>query len=130
VHRDKLRAGVLQHFGVLQTLIVVLENAHFRRNWHVAVGVRRVDQLVYQLHVLHQEGPVVPLLGNPLRTAQIQIHGVALPLDHRGGRSEHVRVVGAELDYERAVRRARGELLLAVAIVFNEEARVEHGSVG
>jgi len=33
----------LKHFGVLETLCVVVEDAHFRSDGYVAVGVGRVD---------------------------------------------------------------------------------------
>jgi len=67
VHRDDLRPGILQHLSVLQALVIVIKDTHLGGDGHVAVPVRRVDQLVDELHIVHQKRSVIPFLGNPLR---------------------------------------------------------------
>ena len=101
----ELGAGVLEHLGVLEAALVVVKHPHLGGDRHVALRVRRVHELVDEPQVVHEERPVLPLFGNPLGAAQVEVDGIALALDHACRRRENVGVVGAKL---RGPQRQRG----------------------
>ena len=55
MHGNDLRAGILEHLRILQALVVIIKDTHLGRDWYVAVSVRCVDELVDQIHVIHQK---------------------------------------------------------------------------
>jgi hypothetical protein len=64
---------------------------------------RNSTEVVYQIPVILEKRSVMRLLGDVLRTSEVDIYGIAMSLDDFG-RCEELRwVVGAELDDERPV---------------------------
>lgn len=64
-----------------------------------------------------------------MRTAKVDVNGIAIVLDKLSCGEEDVRVVGAELDCQRPVLRARLEHHSAIFDVSGEKACMEHWSV-
>ena len=58
---------------------------------------------MYQLPLVLEERPVVPFLRDLLRTPEVDVNSIAVRLDDLCRSEQHLRVVGAELDYERTV---------------------------
>lgn len=93
-----------------------------------------------ELPLLHQEGTIFPLLGDPLRTPEVEVDGVATPDDLLRGLEPEVLVVRAELNDEGAIVRCDAlkgcrrhvKLLCSVAamVLVAKKAGVEHGRVG
>ncbi|GIX66217.1 flagellar biosynthesis protein FlgC [Babesia caballi] len=86
--------------------------------------------LRHQIGLVQQERPIVPVLGDALRAAQVEVDGRHLALELGGGTRQNGRIVPAELRDERRVLRGGLEVLRSVLVVLCEYAPVEHGREG
>jgi len=72
----------------------------------------------------------MPLSGDALRTAEIDIDGVNFILDHFGSSDHGLGIIAAELCDKRTIFGTGGEMLLLVVFGGGHHFGVEHGSVG
>ena len=65
--------------------------------------MKLVNQLVNETPILLQERPVIPPPRDTLRTAQVQVNGIAERLNVACSLKELIWIIGAKLDEERPV---------------------------
>ena len=143
VDREDRGAGGEHHACVLQCLLFRFKDADFRCDWDGEIGGCGAgqDEGVDQVPRLLQEGAVVSLPGDALRTAEVEVDGVDVWGDLDRGGEQVWGGIGAELGNQRAVVRGMAvqggggdegarEVLVLVGRGAREEAGVEHGGIG
>ena len=105
MHRDEACASTQQCLGVVQGLLLRLENAHLCSDGDVKLLVALPNHPCDQVPIFLQEGSVFTPLGDTLRAAQVKIHRIAERRDMFRSCEEVVRVIGAELHRKRSVER-------------------------
>jgi len=129
VNRDYLRPRGLDHLRVLQSRLQIVIHANLRRDGHRQLLVQFANQRFHRLPIVHQIRPVIPSLGDPLRTSKVNIHPIAIRRDHHRRLEQHVRIVGAKLRQERPIARRRAKNLSPILWRLDEQSRVNHRRV-
>ena len=97
MHRQDGAPGSLQHASILQGALELREDADLAGHGHGQAGGQGGHQSLDQGQVVHKEGPVPALPGNPLGAAQVEVDGIASLLDKLCRPEERGWVVRTEL---------------------------------
>ena len=119
-------SSVLNDLSQPNSLTFARQTPHLARNRHLETFYECTDDITDEFGLLEYERPVLALLGDALWTPQINVHRIAMRLHVLRRRQQGLRVVAAELHYQRAVESVWSKERRTVAFILHEHLTVQH----